>query len=82
MDKRVLRFTASWCQPCKSLAKNLEDIKTDIPIEVYDIDEKTNIAVDFGIRGVPTLVMMDGNTEIKRMVGSKSKEDLEKWLND
>lgn len=82
MDKRVLRFTASWCQPCKALAKNLEDIKTDIPIEVYDIDERTNIAVDFGIRGVPTLVMMDGNTEIKRMVGSKSKEDLEKWLND
>ena len=82
MDKRVLRFTASWCQPCKMLAKTLEDIKVDFPIEVYDIDERTELAMDFGIRGVPTLVMMDGNTEIKRMVGMKSLKELEDWFND
>ena len=82
MDKRVLRFTASWCQPCKMLAKNLESINTEIPIEVYDIDERTDVAMDFGIRGVPTLVMMEGNTEIKRMVGMQSLKDLENWFND
>ena len=82
MDKRVLRFTASWCQPCKMLAKNLESINTDVPIEVYDIDERTDVAMDFGVRGVPTLVMMDGNTEIKRMVGMQSLKDLETWIND
>jgi thioredoxin 1 len=78
--KRVLRFTASWCAPCKSLAKSLEDIKTEIPIEVYDIDEKTDIAMEYGIRGVPTLVMLDGNTEVKRNVGYKTQEELEKWF--
>ena len=82
MDKRVLRFTASWCQPRKMLAKNLETINTDVPIEVYDIDERTDIAMDYGIRGVPTLVMMDGNTEVKRVVGVKSAKELESWLND
>ena len=82
MDKRVLRFTASWCQPCKMLAKNLESINTEVPVEVYDIDERTDIAMDFGVRGVPTLVMMDGNTEIKRMVGMKSLKELEDWFND
>ena len=82
MDKRVLRFTATWCQPCKMLAKNLESINTDVPIEVYDIDERTDVAMDFGVRGVPTLVMMDGNTEIKRMVGMQSLKDLETWIND
>ena len=82
MDKRVLRFTASWCQPCKMLAKNLESINTEIPIEVYDIDERTDVAMDFGIRGVPTLVMMDGNTEIKRMVGMQALKDLENWFNE
>ena len=81
MDKRVMRFTASWCQPCKMLAKNLESVNTDIPIEVYDIDERTDVAMDFGIRGVPTLVMMDGNTEVKRMVGMKSLKELEDWMN-
>ena len=80
MDKRVMRFTASWCQPCKMLAKNLESVNTDVPIEVYDIDERTDVAMDFGIRGVPTLVMMDGNTEVKRMVGMKSLKELEDWM--
>jgi thioredoxin 1 len=80
--KRVLRFTASWCGPCKMLAKNLENVSTNIPIEVIDIDENNEIAIDYGIRGVPTLVMLDGNTEMKRLVGMQSLKQLEDWLND
>ncbi len=81
-DKRVLRFTASWCGPCKMLAKNLESIETNIPIEVVDIDVHTEVAMDYGVRGVPTLVMLDGNTEMKRLVGMQSLKQLEDWLND
>ncbi len=81
-DKRVLRFTASWCGPCKMLAKNLESINTNIPIEVVDIDVHTEIAMDYGVRGVPTLVMLDGNTEMKRLVGMQPLKQLEDWLND
>jgi len=79
--KRILRFTASWCQPCKMLAKTLEEINTDIPIEVVDIDVHSDIAMDYNIRSVPTLVMKDGNIEMKRMIGMKSKQDLSEWLN-
>ena len=82
MDKRVLRFTASWCGPCKMLAKTLEEITTNVPIEVYDIDENTDIAVEYGVRGVPTLIMLDGNTEVKRLVGTVPQSKLEGWLND
>lgn len=78
--KRVLRFTASWCQPCKMLAKTLEEVNTDIPIEVIDIDVHSDVAMDYSIRSVPTLVMKDGNIEMKRMVGMKSKQDLSEWL--
>jgi thioredoxin 1 len=81
-DKRVLRFTASWCGPCKMLAKNLENINTNIPIEVVDIDVNTEVAMDYGVRGVPTLVMLDGNTEMKRLVGMQPLKQLEDWLND
>ena len=82
MDKRVLRFTASWCGPCKSLAKTLEDLKTNIPVEVIDIDVDSESAVEYGVRGVPTLVMLEGNNEIKRLVGLKSLPALEAWFND
>ena len=82
--KRVLRFTADWCGPCKMLAKNLEDVRMSsmIPIEVVDIDKSTDTAVEFGVRGVPTLIMLDGNTEMKRLVGMQSLKNLEDWFNE
>ncbi len=78
---KVLRFTASWCQPCKMLAKTLEDVNTGVPIEVVDIDVHPEVATDYGIRGVPTLVMIDENVEVKRLVGVSQKKELENWLN-
>jgi thioredoxin 1 len=80
--KKLLRFTASWCQPCKAMAKVLEDIDTNLPIEVIDIDEQSELAVDYGIRSVPTLVMVDENIEVRRMVGLVTKEKLKKWMEE
>lgn len=80
--RRVMRFTATWCGPCKALAKTLEEIDTNIPIEVFDVDEKPEIASEYGIRGVPTMIMMNENIEEKRIVGAKTKTELERWIND
>jgi len=77
--KRILRFTASWCGPCKTLAENLERAQLKMPIEVIDIDIHEDIANEYGIRSVPCLVMLDGNNEIKRMVGSKPAGQLREW---
>lgn len=77
--KRILRFTASWCGPCKSLAMNLETASLGLPIEVVDIDTHSDIAQEYGIRSVPTLVMLDENTEVKRLVGSKTVNQLQEW---
>lgn len=81
--KRVLRFTASWCQPCKVLAKNLESVNNghNIPIEVIDIDVHSEVAMDYGIRSVPTLIMMNENIEEKRFSGVRSLKELEEWIN-
>lgn len=81
MDKRVLKFSASWCQPCKMLTNTLKEIDTDVPVSEIDIDEHMDAAREFGIRGVPTLVMLEGNTEIKRKSGMMKKSELEAWLN-
>ena len=77
--KRILRFTASWCSPCQSLAMNLESAGLDLPIEVIDIDIHGDVAQEYGIRSVPTLVMLDENIEVKRMVGSKTIKELQEW---
>ena len=79
---KVIKFSASWCGPCKMLARNLEDITTNIPIENVDIDENQDAAMEYGVRGVPTMIMLDeNNTEIKRMVGLQSLQVLEDWFN-
>ena len=78
--KKILRFTASWCQPCKSLARNLEEAKIEIPIEVVDIDVNENLAMDYGIRSVPTLIMIDGENQ-KRLVGVHTTQQLKEWAN-
>ena len=79
--RRVIKFSATWCHPCKILSENLSNIQTDIPIENFDIDDKFEIAQEFGIRGVPTMVMLDENVEVKRKTGLMSTAELEAWLN-
>jgi thioredoxin-like negative regulator of GroEL len=64
------------------LAKTLEQIETDIPIEVVDIDEQPELATEFGIRGVPTLVMVEDNVAGKRLVGNKTIQEIEAFIHD
>lgn len=79
MTKKILKFSASWCQPCKMLAKNLETAQLTVPVEEIDIDEKTDLSVEYKIRGVPTLVMLEDGKEVKRMSGVKSVDELKAW---
>ena len=78
--KKILRFTASWCGPCKALALNLEAASVDIPIEVVDIDVFEDIAGEYKIRSVPTLVMLEDDQEIKRMTGVKTVNQIQEWV--
>ena len=77
---KVLRFTASWCQPCKALAQQLEELGLDKEVTVVDIDEQSELAIKHGVRSVPTLVALDNGKEIKRMVGVKAKDILLDWF--
>ena len=80
--KKIVRLTASWCDPCKMLAKTLEEVESKLPIEVVDIDTHPEVAAEFGIRGVPTLVIVEDNVASKRLVGNKTKQEIEAFIND
>jgi len=80
--KTILRFTASWCMPCRTMALQLENLNTGIPIEVIDIDVYPDVAIEYGIRSVPTLVMLEDNQIIKRITGVKTPLELKEWINE
>lgn len=74
---KLLKFEASWCAPCKSLSKTMETILFPYPVEVIDIDQNSDAAMEYGIRSVPHLILLDENNNIiKRVGGNVSKETL------
>ena len=83
--KRVLvDFFATWCGPCKMLSLVMEkfDKKGVIPIIKVDIDEENNLAEEYKIFSVPTLIIFENGKEIKRISGFMSEDELEKWVNE
>jgi thioredoxin 1 len=79
--KEVLKFYADWCGPCKMLSKTLENLKdNDIPIKEIDIDEQTDLAVQYNVRSVHTMVLLENGSEVKRAVGSMSLEKVKEFL--
>lgn len=79
--KKILRFTADWCAPCKSLQQNLGEADiTGITIEVIDIDKNQEAAIFYGIRSVPTLVMIKDDNAIKRHTGVMTPSQLKEWI--
>ena len=80
MAKKILRFSAEWCQPCKMLARNLELAEIQLPIEYINIDEQPERSIDFKIRSVPTLVLCEDGQEVKRLTGVKTPDELKEWI--
>ena len=80
---KLLKFSADWCRPCKVLSKNMEDTDFGVPVEDMDVDQEQVLARSYGVRGVPTVILVDATGKaLKRFSGVKSKADIEAWLGD
>ncbi|KAM8713732.1 hypothetical protein ACLKA7_013972 [Drosophila subpalustris] len=81
----VVDFHASWCTPCKALAPRLENIVNEqrgrVKLARVDIDELTDLALDYEVGSVPSLLVMQNGKVLNRMVGLQSSENLRIWLN-
>jgi thioredoxin 1 len=67
MSVEVLKFSASWCGPCRVLAQTLKDVKG---ITNIDIDKDQETPRKYGIRSVPTLVFLKNGEEVHRRSGN------------
>ncbi len=73
----LVDFFATWCGPCKMLSPTIEAIvdECDGSFSVYkvDIDEAGDVAMDYGIMSVPTLIVFKNGAEAARMIGVQPK---------
>ena len=76
----LVDFTATWCQPCKMIAPIVEQLAQEwngkVKVVKLDADENPNIMMQYGVMGIPTLMLFKGGEIKERLTGYQPKEKL------
>ena len=80
-EKPVLvDFYADWCGPCNAMAPVIEELATELDgkakVGKINVDENSDIAVEYNVMSIPTLIVFKNGKEEKRLVGLRNKEEL------
>ncbi|MCA9280115.1 MAG: thioredoxin family protein [Phycisphaeraceae bacterium] len=84
----LVMFSASWCPPCKRMkagplrSQEVQDwLETTGDALYVDVDQQADEAREWGIRAMPTFVLLNGGYEVKRIEGGMDARHLIDWLN-
>ncbi len=76
-------FYADWCGPCKTQDPILEELADDYPdveFEKVDVDEEQDVANEYQVRSLPTLIVENEEGIVERFVGVTQRDDIESAL--
>ncbi len=82
----LVDFWAEWCGPCKMIAPSLEELANDykdsIDVAKLNVDENPNIASDFSIRSIPTLLIFKDGSPVSQIVGAVPKSTIKSKIDE
>lgn len=79
----LVDFWATWCAPCMMLAPFIEELaaeESDIVIGKVDIDESQELAIQYRVASIPTLILFKDGQEVKRTSGFMPKDVVKAWI--
>lgn len=81
-DEAVVDFYATWCGPCKMFGPIFEETSNNSKITFIklDVDKSSDIAREYGVMSIPTIILFKDGKEVKRHTGFMSKEDFIEFL--
>ena len=74
----IVDFYADWCGPCRMLAPVLEELKENV-LKV-NVDEHEDLAQEFGVMSIPTLVFFKDGEEKQKVIGFRTADDLKELI--
>lgn len=81
----VIDFYATWCGPCKMMMPNFEALSSkreDLEMVKVEVDSMMEVAEEFKVMSIPTIVVLKDNSEKSRSTGYKSEADLDRFINE
>ena len=81
---QVLYFTAEWCNPCQRTRPVAEELNSEgiINFQFIDADSEIDMINKFGIKSVPTYILIKNGKEVKRINGAKTREQFLDFINE
>ena len=73
--RQYLYFSAPWCGPCRMLGPIMERVNTKLPVQKVNVDEQSDKAIQFNVRNVPTVVLLENGQEVRRFVGVRQESE-------
>jgi thioredoxin len=82
--RHILYFTADWCNPCKKVRPIVEELNRDsaVKFQFIDVDQETDMAKNMNVRSVPTFVVIENGSEVKRATGAQTREQLQELMSN